>query len=642
MKKVICLVILTVIVVGVVSVVSAAERQEPIYFFDMTYLHELKLDSRSAREEIYDHSLLVTSLQGLVNRDAPRLYISYVKERSGARRNVDEFWFDKLRAELGWLADSDVVRVSSIEELLGIFKDYYNGTVVWDPKVPATVNAACTVAGVEDLVVLRFDPNPDSLYGKLVSSGKIKVEKWLVQENGESLFTGTGMIPGTDIPSTGSSKVDVYMWAKEHYLDTGKANPNKMGYYLDAYVLNFNWGANWASSIVNRDYFISHRAFFFDLLPVNDETPVDDRNQMLGLDFHMLTEILRSSYFQDKESMIHIGGFVPWPWKYTNFGSSGGQKDPVPVEWLYAKVISAFNGYMDADAIDSSGIGIMANASFYAHYPLDDVYPQNPKPTVEDLQARGYVDENGKVIPKRYMAFYVGDWDSAAWVYQCMPELWHDATRGRVPLNWAINPNLQERVGPIMAYLRKTMTNNDFFVAGDSGAGYINPGMLQEPREYSSFPSGVELWKEHNIPYFQRWDLSVTGFIIDGYAPAMSKEVLDAYALFSPDGIVAQKIPEHGVHNGMPYIRMNLDIDGQPKEAAQAIARYMNLSPGILGLFGTGVPEKPHFYVFRAILKHPRWYVGVCNELERRYAKAQVEVVDMYTLMKLIELYHNG
>ena len=91
--------------------------------------------------------------------------------------------------------------------------------------------------------------------------------------------------------------------------------------------------------------------------------------------------------------MIHVGGFVPWAYKYTNHGAAGGSHAPVPSEWEYGKVISAYNGFMDADAI---GYGAMANASFFAHYPLEEKYPQ-PWVTREDLIERGYLTGDGKV-----------------------------------------------------------------------------------------------------------------------------------------------------------------------------------------------------------------------------------------------------
>ena len=69
--------------------------------------------------------------------------------------------------------------------------------------------------------------------------------------------------------------------------------------------------------------------------------------------------------------MIHIGGFPSWATKYTKHAS--GKHDDVPTEWEYTKIIAAYNGFQDADAI---GYGAIANASFYTHFPLQKEYPQ--------------------------------------------------------------------------------------------------------------------------------------------------------------------------------------------------------------------------------------------------------------------------
>ena len=87
---------------------------------------------------------------------------------------------------------------------------------------------------------------------------------------------------------------------------------------------------------------------------------------------------------------------------------------------------------------------------------------------------------------------------------------------------WAISPVLQERVPHVLHNFRKTATKNDYFVASDNGAGYLSPGMLQEPRPISGLPSGLQSWAEHCKPYYEKWGLSITGFIVDGYAPGLN------------------------------------------------------------------------------------------------------------------------
>jgi hypothetical protein len=282
-------------------------------------------------------------------------------------------------------------------------------------------------------------------------------------------------------------------------------------------------------------------------------------------------------------------------------------------------ILSAYNAYMDADAL---GLGAMANASFYQHYPLEKCYPQNPKPTLESLKDKGLIDADGHVIKKRFVTFYIGDYDSSAWLYSQVPTIWNDPKRGEMPLGWAFNPNMADRSSVAMIYTRQTQTPNDFFIAGDSGAGYINPGMLQEPRPISGLPSGLETWKEHCQKYYNQWDISITGFIIDGYAPGLNEEGMRIYADFSHDGIVAQKIEKQGVFEEMPFIRMNLDLDGRPEDVANTIASRFE-------------GDVPQFLIFRTILKTPSWHVEVRDHLRKIHPDA--EIVDPYTFFALLK-----
>ena len=65
-----------------------------------------------------------------------------------------------------------------------------------------------------------------------------------------------------------------------------------------------------------------------------------------------------------------------------------------------------------------------------------------------------------------------------------LPKMWTDPARGTIPLSWAFNPNLCARFPLGMAWPRENRRPNDFFVAGDSGAGYLNPGFLSTPRPH--------------------------------------------------------------------------------------------------------------------------------------------------------------
>ena len=204
---------------------------EPIAYFEMTRLWDAPLGELAQRRRLWDEMHLAASLQGLVNREAPRLYLRCLRE-------PDDFWWRRVTEQGEWLAGRPVVTIHSLEELLSRFRSHYQGVVVWDERVPATSNLASTIAGCDRLLCVRYDEAPDSLYRKLVHGPHpLEVKVRLLSEDGSPLFTGKGVIPGTRTPSTGSAKCDAYLWLVEHYVKTGKTDPLRLGYYLDAFWL---------------------------------------------------------------------------------------------------------------------------------------------------------------------------------------------------------------------------------------------------------------------------------------------------------------------------------------------------------------------------------------------------------------------
>ncbi len=610
---------------------SALHADEPVVLYDLRYTLKFDPGDPAQVKMAWDHAHAVATLQGIVNRVGPTLYLRFVDSHTVGGKNIDDYWLDKLREPGQWLHGRRIETVSGIVALVEKYRHAVNGAVVYDPNVPATSNLASTIAGVENLIAVRYDPSPDSLYGQLIEKGpKLPVRVWLLEPNGASLFTGTGKIPGTERASTGSAKCDAYLWMKHNYLDTGRCDGSYGAFFIDSY-----WMRNPRATVpnhhtlTNHDFFVGKKAFFFDLNVWTDETPVDDRGQKPGTDRATLMELLHSAYRHGgRERMIHLGGFTPWAYKYTTHGSAGGKHDGVPTEWEYGRIASAYNGYMDPGAI---GFGAIANASFFTHFPLEKSYPQKWV-THEDLRKRGYLTPEGRVRfdGRDFIVFYVGDYDAAAWVYQRVIDIWDDENRGKVPLMWCISPMLERRIPMALDYMRRTATPNDYFAAADNGAGYLNPGMLQEPRPISGLPSGLDAWARHCEPIYKRWGLTITGFVIDGYAPGLNEAGLDCYARFSPNGIVPQKIPLSLLHGAMPVIRADHDINQTPARAVEIIRERVRKRP---------LP----FHWFRNILKKPTWYVDVVAGLKQ--ADPKIELLDAPTFFELYRIYlknHTG
>jgi len=596
---------------------------ELVGILDMRYLLTRNLSDPASVKATWDELHAVATLQGIVNRKEPLLYIKYVVE---GKNCIDEYWWNKYRRPGKWLAHRDTFLLESLEDAVIHYRKKINGAVVYDPNVQSTSNVASSIAGIDNLLAVRYDTSPGSLYSRVVLHGpKLPVKVWLVNRDGTARFTGKGKIAGTSLTSSGSLKNDPYLWFIEKYMKTGKCSGEYGAYYIDQKWME-NPGAAVSNhhTLSNHDFFVSKKAFFFDLSPWGDEPSTDEPDQPIGSDLNTLKLFLRTAYDLNKgKRMCYIGGFPSWAFKYTNHGKLGGTHEPVQTEWEFSKIIGAYNAFKDADAI---GYGALANASFWTHYPLKEKYPQKWA-TIEDLKMRGYLDDKGKVDFKgrNFYIFYVGDYDASSWVAQRTPTIWDDKNRGKVPMMWAISPVLQERVPMALAYFRETATPNDYFVAADNGAGYLNPGMLQEPRAISGLKSGLDTWAKHCKKYYERWDLSVTGFVIDGNAPGLSEEGLDCYASFSPNGIVPQKIPLTLLHGAMPVLRSDDDVtESDPTEAANHVLRRVKARP---------VP----FHWFRNILKTPTWYMNVADEIKK--SDPTVELLDAPTFFELYRIW---
>jgi hypothetical protein len=560
----------------------------------------------------------LAGVQGLVNHDAPRLYLLYCREFGV---ETDAFWLDWYRGEDGWLKGVGVEPLADLATVLAKFRGAYDGLAVYDPKVPATACLASTAAGCERLLPVRYDPAAGSVYSLCTGRLGLPVGLWLVNPDGTARFTGQGTVPDSAERSSGSAKIDAYRWARNRWLKPGGCDPEVAAFYLDAFWLDRPRNAPADNhTLLNHDYFIARRGFFFDLSPWADEAPVDDPGQAVGLDRGMLLDVLGRLQDLSGGAVVKIGGFPPWPFKYTTHGGAG-KHEGVPTEWEFTRLISQYNAYKEADA---AALGCMVNASFHRHYPLATRYAQpNRRPARRDWEARGYLDAEGRVAPRFYVGHYVGDYDAPSWLYKAVAAHFADPARGQVPLGWAFDPNLADRAPQALVYAYRHATTNDWFIAGDSGAGYLNPRALTV-RPDSRRPSGLAAWEAWCRECYQRWDMTITGFILDGSAGASTDLEFAAYARFSPDGAGTHFDPGPRVQAGLATCPEK-DLPDGAREAAAFIARRAIDARG-----------GPGFLWARSILKPPRWYAEVSRLLREEHATVPVEVVDPYTFFGLI------
>ncbi len=591
-------------------------EESSLYYFDLfNYMNTVALDA----EEQYDIANLVTTLQGLVNRDGQRLFIRF-QEPNNYSQDTDGYWLEQLTKEDAWLKDKNVVTVKSPMTLLNLFKDYYTGFAAWDPAVPATVNAVATACGVESYLPVRYSAVRNSLYWYIKNSDGFAGKPVKLDLGGK--FEGGGTIYGTETPSTGSRKNDVYIWAKENYLDTRKTNSHMMAYHVDAYGSNTVFAAYGDLQnmyLSNRDYYIANKAFFFDLSIMEFEIPNDDPDQVDldgvtdgSIDYRTFAEIMKTQakWAEDVDDTkpIDVGGFTPWHLKYTKYTNPDASGD-VTVEWETVYQFSIYNAAINADAPHYTA---MSNASIYEKYPLEETYRQTASKEIKDTLPTQ--TEQGA----NYLLFYMGDFDASAWLNTAMIKFWQDENRGKIPLTWTFALDISKRAGHVVDMMYKTATKNDYFVAGDNGTGYLDPESFADDRHEGIY-GGLDEWAAYNKKAYERFDIDYSGFLITR-RPA-TVEILECYAKFCKG--VALNMYTNNTAEGLAVALSN-DYAGNVNEFVKGFAEKK-------------VGDKSTFRQIRFVLRSPTDVYELYKALQKpEYAKYNFKLVDPYTFYGLL------
>ena len=566
---------------------------------------------------------LYTCLQGLLNR-------RYAEGESNLLvyqdfDESDQFWLSYMMGPGKTFEGFNTVTLATADELwdflMPFIKEY--GIVLWDPEVPATSNVASTICGVEGYLPVKYDESPDSLYSFLVKNG-VEAKMSLV-----GMFDGEPgtKIAGTDIQSSGSAKCDAYLWALEKYMDS--CSNTHIAYTLDGagtvptnviYQKAEGTDSRY-NQIPSHDYYIYHKMFFFDLTPTKQQRPCDDPDQPPNTDRKTLELILQTMYDRSGGEMVQLLGFPPWWMKYTTFRGHSNV-EPTQLEWAFTQLITTYNCVKEADAAHPAW---MSNGSFYTQFKLSRETYENTRPA-EKLT----FDEDTV-----YWTIYLGDYDSSAWLKKHVPNFWGDNARGTLPLNWAFNPNLSDRVPMVWEYVMENLTPNDYIISGDSGAGYVFPSALIDTR-LRALPSAADKWVDYNEPYFKRFNLDIVGFIINGTNP-VTPEVMEMYNKIAPVGSMHNDRSKRlTIYKGVPYLYLQNGIDPMGADTPKEMYNFIssNLQSGI------------NFAAFRTICNSPSQIAHCVSEFSK-YAETKDKrhnyvYVDIYTFFDLVRQSGQG
>ncbi len=615
-----------------------------VVVFDVwNYFEEANITNTPHRADII---YMLTSLQGIVNREEPRLYLltalalfdlesKYISDPDRAKRSVTEMdavWLEYLK-EKGWIDPASIVQSDTLAEVVEHFRGEIKGLVKWDVSVGATINAAFMAAGAEDLLPVSntlADGRLLAWFEKEFPNLKVKLDMSGVFSGGSKKIS----LDGITFSSCGSAKNDVYRFSIERFMKRRTLNPSWIWYNCDASVWTMEGG--WPSAVYGRDlyerlgdqasfqhnglynadFWISKRGIFLDLYPWTDSAPSDDPGQRVGEDFKTWNDILEWSYEQRDGKFGVVGGFIPWWIKYTK--AQGNPHDAVPGEHQFIRLITSYNMANDADA----AFGI-ANASFFQHMPK---IPQ------EECQWT-YPASLALEPETTYIAFLMMDYDGSAWLNQAAISIYRDAERGRIPLNWCINPVLNERVPHAFRYMVENRTELDFFGIESDGAGYISPYYLQQGvRAGRIQTSGIKAYEDFAKTLRKRFGYQYAAFYITSSSEA---PWLEMCARLNPAGFgVAEASPPPSVGE-TPVIKLKYYGPGNISDGTFAQALDEVYSRNLKG------NREIHFEPWRCILVNPTQIATVVGEMEKKYPAAKVKIVDWPNLLQLKKQYLN-
>ncbi|MET7660512.1 GxGYxYP domain-containing protein [Streptomyces sp. NPDC005356] len=460
--------------------------------------------------------LLLTTLQGVVNRRRPRLY----------------FNFDSGDVDLRWLPGTGaaVTRHDHATDLVRRYRDEVRGAVLYDPDVPDSVNIATTLAGLENAVAATEGrarghglATVADLRGRFDADDVLATYRWQL----DHLFPRCTHTLLAGLPPTRTVRADGVQWrevAREAERVRDSSNRQVRTFDLsaeltgeDGVYLRFQdsygddgWGASVGSVKVKADGQV-----VASFAPGTDaETPYlfDGVNSSMGGDANRFCD--GGGYFiyrftapaGTRELVAEVDVWNQY--LVTATTTAPTRTEPFPYFRDYAVASRAMVVWLPP----SGGTGELLDEIFslvepttpYAGWFSNDVagewggVDRASQHGVEVVPADFYMNGtvhagvpakvSAKIRPRQkstlrnrvHLTLTFGEGDNVQYCQRHMRDIWDDPKRGAVPVNWTVSPLLAD-IGPaILAYYQKTATGNDLLIAGPSGAGYTYAGSWPE------------------------------------------------------------------------------------------------------------------------------------------------------------------
>jgi GxGYxYP putative glycoside hydrolase C-terminal domain/GxGYxY sequence motif in domain of unknown function N-terminal len=465
------------------------------------------LDAAAIQQLSGDQQVLLTTLQGIVNRRQPRLYWFMSGD------NTDQTWLSTIGVPHTIASDP----LTLIEK----YRSEIRGAIVYDPNVPDTINIATNLAGLKNAVVASADLASqyklqvlEDLRGRF--SDKFQAYNWLLDNYWPQLTHRllTAISPASPTPAPGVNRTTLIEVSghvhdasnKDTYtidLSSLLAGPNVYVRFQDAFQ-NDGWGPSVqqvsviadgntiasfqpgtsaespflyeadSSSLASAWRFADNTTYFIYRFTPPPGTKSLTMQVLMWNQYLVTatntTPLVYVPFANLRDYIVATNALVFW-------------LDPlVPAEAaLFAQILEKVGadtpylgwfvgGHEDPGVTLCSQHSVAVGAADFLNNATvfggvrAPVLPWQPPATIPQLQNKVYV------------TLTMSEGDNLQYDEHRLRSIWDDLNRGQVPINWSISPLLLDAAPSMLHYYQSTQTENDFLVAGPSGAGYTYPG----------------------------------------------------------------------------------------------------------------------------------------------------------------------
>lgn len=219
-------------------------------------------------------------------------------------------------------------------------------------------------------------------------------------------------------------------------------------------------------------------------------------------------------------------------------------------------------------------------------------------------------------ITKHYVALVMSDGDNAQWIENGFGHFVEKSSRGdcNFPMTWTFSPFQYKLSGISAKYMYSRLSEGDSFIAGPSGAGYINPSNFKT--------SAFEGFTDFTAYSLCKSDMNIVT-ILDEYPDNFIKEmkfsrILDYYSRYNNiDGGILQLYPgcyDAGggkVHfsNDKPFVSVRLSLWHPSGDASQVTDEWLREQAETVNSFAADINSISGYSVINV---HP-WTVSVDN-----------------------------